>query len=143
MWALSASRCFVPDSLLVYPAPSYLLDGVAGDRWLAVGDAAAAYDPISSQGIHKPLSDGLQAAEAIAAVLEGDTQRLDEYRSSVAARFDNYLSVRNYFHGQEQRWPNSPFWPVTLYLLGYPTTVALWRPGHDGHLHPQISPQTV
>ena len=94
----------------VYPAPTYLLDAVAGDRWLAVGDAAAAYDPISAQGIHKALSDGLQAAEAIAAVLEGDTQQLDEYRSSVAARFDNYLSVRNYFYGQEQRWPNSPFW---------------------------------
>ena len=101
---------FVPDSLLVYPAHSYLLDGAAGDRWLAVGDAAAAYDPIAAQGIHKSLSDGLQAAEAIAAVLEGDTQRLDEYRSSVVARFDNYLSVRNYFYGLEQRWPNSPFW---------------------------------
>jgi flavin-dependent dehydrogenase len=50
--ALSGSH-FVEDSLVICPAPSFLLDYVAGDDWLAVGDAAAAYDPISSRGIHK------------------------------------------------------------------------------------------
>ena len=34
-----------------------------------------------------------------------DERGLDEYRSSVAARFENYRSVRNYFYGQERRWP--------------------------------------
>lgn len=107
---LLADCRFIEDSLLVCPTPSFLLDRVAGDRWLAVGDAASAYDPIAAQGIHKSLSDGLQAAEVIVAFLGGDAKPLDAYRSSVATRFEHYLNVRNYFYGLEKRWPDSPFW---------------------------------
>src|SRR5262249_20235739 len=49
----------IEGSSTICAAPSFFLDKVAADDWLAVGDAAAAYDPISSQGIHKALSDGI------------------------------------------------------------------------------------
>lgn len=101
---------FVENSLLVCAAPSFLLDRATGNGWLAVGDAAASYDPISSQGIYKALSDGLQMANVIGANLGENTDRLHEYQSSTTANFDAYLQNRNYFYGLENRWPNSPFW---------------------------------
>ena len=101
---------FVEDSQMTCAAPSFLLDKVAGDGWLAVGDAASAYDPISSQGIHKALSDGARAGGAIAACLGGSDVSLDEYQISVASRFQQYLENRNFFYGLEQRWPTSSFW---------------------------------
>lgn len=101
---------FVDDSQMTCAAPSFLLDVVAGNSWLAVGDAASAYDPISSQGIYKALSDGSRAGEAIAASLRGSDIRLGEYRLSIATRFQQYLENRNFFYGLEQRWPNSAFW---------------------------------
>jgi flavin-dependent dehydrogenase len=101
---------FIDDSQMTCAAPSFVLDKVAGDGWLAVGDAASAYDPISSQGIYKALSDGARAAEAIAASLRGDDLKLGEYQSSAAPRFQQYLGNRNFFYGLERRWPASAFW---------------------------------
>lgn len=101
---------FIPDSLIVRPAPSFILDQVAGDRWLAVGDAAAAYDPIASQGIYKALSDGLEAAEIAAARLGSEADLVDEYRESTAARFEDYLMIRNHCYHLEKRWADAPFW---------------------------------
>ena len=67
---------FIDDSQMTCAAPSFLLDEVAGDGWLAVGDAASAYDPISSQGIYKALSDGVRAGEAIAGSFGGNDAKL-------------------------------------------------------------------
>ncbi len=92
------------------PAPSFLLEQTAGNDWLAVGDAASAYDPISSQGIHKALSHGILAAEAIAALFAGNAQSLSQYHQAVVNGFESYLSNRNYFYRLEQRWGTSPFW---------------------------------
>ncbi len=92
---------------MVCTAPSFRLDRSAGNGWLAVGDAASAFDPISSQGIYKALWDGLKAAQAITA---GDNKALKEYDSFIASRFDDYLTQRNYFYHIERRWPASPFW---------------------------------
>lgn len=105
-----ADCSLIEDNLRVCTAPSLLLDNAVGDGWLAVGDAASTYDPISSQGIYKALSNGVEAAEIIAAFLVGDVERLSDYHSSVASRFEDYLANRNYFYGMEQRWSASPFW---------------------------------
>ncbi|NET55645.1 MAG: NAD(P)/FAD-dependent oxidoreductase [Symploca sp. SIO2E6] len=95
---------------MVCAAPSFQLDQTTGNGWLAVGDAASAFDPISSQGIYKALWDSLKAAQAIASYFQGDSRGLQEYESLIASRFDNYLTQRNYFYKMEQRWPTSPFW---------------------------------
>ncbi len=44
---------------------SYLGSSLAGDRWIAVGDAAAFLDPIFSTGVLLAMQAGLEAAEAI------------------------------------------------------------------------------
>jgi len=91
-------------------APSFVLDNACGEDWLAVGDAAAAYDPISSQGIYKALLNGLQAAEVIATWLGGDAGALGAYHALIVAGFADYLQNRNYFYELEQRWPSALFW---------------------------------
>jgi flavin-dependent dehydrogenase len=100
----------IEGSLQVCNAPSLLLDRAVGNDWLAVGDAASTYDPISSQGIYKALANGVQAAEVIAAFLAGDGEGLSDYQAAVASRFEDYLVNRNFFYGMEQRWSASPFW---------------------------------
>jgi FADH2-dependent halogenase len=44
---------------------SYLATRMSGDRWVAVGDAAAFLDPIFSTGVLLSMQAGLDAAEAI------------------------------------------------------------------------------
>jgi flavin-dependent dehydrogenase len=48
---------------------SYLATRMAGDRWIAVGDAAAFLDPIFSTGVLLAMQGGLEAAGAIDAGL--------------------------------------------------------------------------
>jgi flavin-dependent dehydrogenase len=83
---------------------------VAGDTWLVVGDAAAAFDPLSSQGVAWALESGLMAATAIDSRLRGDQQALAGYASEVKAEFARYLELRANYYDRERRWPNSPFW---------------------------------
>lgn len=101
---------FVPDSLVVCDAPSFVLDHVYGDDWLAVGDAASSYDPISSQGIFKALADGLSGGRAIAAHLRGNQHTLVEHQSRVERQFSEYEQQRAYYYDLERRWETAPFW---------------------------------
>ena len=101
---------FIEATQVTCTAPSFLLDTVVGDRWLAVGDAASTFDPISSQGIHKALADGRLAAQAAAACLHAGEDRLLGYQSAISSRFQQYCLSRSYFYGLEERWPASPFW---------------------------------
>lgn len=88
-----------------FPAPSYCLDLLHGDGWLAIGDAASACDPVTSQGIVKALADGMAAAGAIAG-----QATLGAVAQSVVLRHAQYLTQRRQYYGWEQRWPAAPFW---------------------------------
>jgi flavin-dependent dehydrogenase len=99
-----------PGPLQVRTAPSSALECPAGHDWLAVGDAAGACDPISSQGIYQALFDGGQAGAAIAARLAGETGSFEAYGLSRRGQFNEYLQLRNYLYDLEQRWPTAPFW---------------------------------
>lgn len=101
---LSEERVWVRTAL------SCRLDRASGHGWLAVGDAAAACDPISSRGIYQALQDGLRAAETIKAYLSGAAGAIEDYNAEIAARYEDYLGQRNYFYAIERRWPSAPFW---------------------------------
>jgi len=100
---------FLRGSLIIRAGVSFLLDRVAGARWLAVGDAAASYDPLASQGIQKALEGGIRAAKCVTAALSCADAGM-HYAASVAADFAEYTANRNHFYHQEQRWAESPFW---------------------------------
>ena len=69
---------------------SYLARAMAGDRWVAVGDAAAFLDPIFSTGVLLAMQGGLEAAGAIDAGLRaGDlsARRFEGYERVVRRRY--------------------------------------------------------
>jgi flavin-dependent dehydrogenase len=87
------------------------LERAAGDDWLAVGDAASMFDPLSSQGVLKALRSGVFASYAIGDwLVHGDRAGFDRYSRRVRDEFDAYLETRAKYYAQEQRWPDSPFW---------------------------------
>jgi flavin-dependent dehydrogenase len=89
----------------VRSAASGRLDRAAAEDWIAVGDAAAAYDPLSADGIYKALRGGLDAARCI---VEGAP--FAGHHDEVARSFAAYLQQRSDYYHREQRWPRSPFW---------------------------------
>ncbi|MFE1767973.1 FAD-dependent monooxygenase [Streptomyces angustmyceticus] len=92
------------------PAHSAHLDRVHGDGWTAAGDAAAAFDPLSSQGILTALYTGLSAGRAVHARLQGDRAALPRYAAQIATARAAYRHGHRTVHTQETRWPDQPFW---------------------------------
>ncbi|MFF3934828.1 FAD-dependent oxidoreductase [Streptomyces phaeofaciens] len=92
------------------PAHGAHLDRVHGDGWIAAGDAAAAFDPLSSQGILTALCTGLGAGRAIDAHLRGTPGALDAYTAEVTTARAAYRHAHGTAHNQESRWPDHPFW---------------------------------
>lgn len=97
--------------LQIYLAHSAFLEDPVGDGWLAVGDAAASYDPLSSSGIPKALYSGILGADAILGVLRRNTEAgATRYRIHCAESLRLYRETRTQYYRMERRWPNSPFW---------------------------------
>ena len=92
------------------PAHSQILDPVVGDGWLAAGEAAAGFDPLSSMGIGYAISSGIQAARVAASAMGGNTQHAAVYANDVNRHYRAYLERRRAYYRMEQRWPDSPFW---------------------------------
>jgi 2-polyprenyl-6-methoxyphenol hydroxylase-like FAD-dependent oxidoreductase len=99
-----------PQRIDIAPAGSTLLTHPTGDGWIAAGDAAACYDPLSSHGIGSALASGRSAARAVAATLTGDPTAFPAYRDHLLASYTHYLYTRHAYYTAESRWPETPFW---------------------------------
>ena len=97
-------------SLKASPALSSRLDRMSGPDWVAVGDAAMTYDPLTSQGIYKALATGALAGDAIAAALSGDREALSDYETRLSADYRDYERLRTHLYETETRWREHPFW---------------------------------
>ena len=86
------------------------LDAPLGDRWVAVGDAALSFDPLSSQGLVNALFTGLTAGRAVDRALDQDPVGLADYRSRLAGIERAYRRNREIYYAAEQRWADRPFW---------------------------------
>ncbi|WP_335935063.1 tryptophan 7-halogenase [Streptomyces sp. PTD5-9] len=95
------------------PAHGLRLTPTAGPGWVAAGDAALAFDPLSSQGILTALHTGARAGRTVADCL-ADERRTSAALADYTAFLDGiaaaYRKNHAYAYGQEQRWPLSPFW---------------------------------
>ena len=98
--------CTLECDLQIAAANSFVLRHSSGENWLAVGDAASAYDPLSSRGVYNALTSGLQAGDAILRHACGDDPgAITGYEGWTHARFGAYLKQRAFHYGREKRWP--------------------------------------
>ncbi|MBD9443955.1 NAD(P)/FAD-dependent oxidoreductase [Pseudomonas sp. PDM04] len=86
---------------------------VCGERWIRVGDAAMAVDPLSGNGIFQSLSSALQAPTVINTLLRKPeraalAQRFHQQR--VEQLFLRFARIGRDFYADEQRWREQPFW---------------------------------
>jgi flavin-dependent dehydrogenase len=102
------------------PANSQRIRDFCGDGWMAVGDAAQAYDPLSSQGIDKALKTGSHAGHMIhyaltdcpegAAGLGSHNAYIHQYDEQQHQLWQTYLSHRDFYYRAQPRWSDQPFW---------------------------------
>ncbi len=89
------------------------LKKTSGHHWLAVGDAALAFDPLSSQGIFFALYSGIKAAEVILGSLQNPNHRsaiLQDYEAKIDQVFAANKRARMHFYHSENRFPDQPYW---------------------------------
>ena len=86
------------------------LEPPAGDGWLAVGDAALAFDPISAQGLFNALHSGLSGAFAIDRFLNGDPLALEQYVAEWRDVLRANIRHQRDWYAAERRWCSNAFW---------------------------------
>lgn len=98
----------------IAPAQSQYCAEAAGSNWLAVGDAALAFDPLASQGLLNSLCTGLQGAEHVVAHLNGAEQALPAWARHVDGVRDAYSRNLAAYYAMERRWARESFWSRRL-----------------------------
>ncbi len=111
-------------------AASERLSQFSGQGWMAVGDAAQAYDPLSSQGIHKALTSGNFAGGMIHYALEENEKEgggkgskshacseldknniyIKRYVLEQERLWASYIKQHQYYYQNQPRWSDQPFW---------------------------------
>ncbi len=111
---------------------SYLATRMAGDRWLAVGDAAAFLDPIFSTGVMLAMQGGLEAAEVIDRALREDdvsAGAFTRYERGVRKRYHHFrrFAVGFYDPSFRELWYSRP--PlIGIYYAVVSVLAGNWRP---------------
>ena len=85
------------------------LDRYCGNHWMAAGDAAMSFDPVSAQGIPNALYTGIEAAKVVESDLIHQSGNHD-YQLKLSSIWNNYLVNCRSLYVQERRWLKSPFW---------------------------------
>lgn len=100
-----------PDGpLRIWGAASQQLTLVQDETWVAAGDAACSWDPLSSAGILKALRTGRLAAFVALDTLDGRPDTARRYASILQREHAAYRETRAWFYRQEARWRDAPFW---------------------------------
>jgi flavin-dependent dehydrogenase len=106
-----------PDELLQpikgADAGVHLGEPLGGPNWIAVGDAALSFDPLSSQGILFALYSGIRGAETVIHCLArpDSTDRFQsEYRQKVLQVYEANQRARRLFYSGERRYLASAYW---------------------------------
>lgn len=90
-------------------ANSTKLEQVAGLQWVAIGDAALSFDPLSSQGMYNAMASAMQLCTLL--LQYGFTETLQKIHTEQTERiWQHYLKHKIIFYQAETRWKNAPFW---------------------------------
>jgi flavin-dependent dehydrogenase len=98
-----------PVSLAAYPCESAILDTM-GAGWVAVGDAAASFDPLAAMGVLHAIRTGRSASEAITSYLQGADGALVDFGRAERSTFATYLRRWQRQCGLERRFSQHKFW---------------------------------
>lgn len=107
-------KFFPPDNfggnVCVREAGGSRLERFHGTSWVACGDAAVAFDPLSSQGIYSAMYSGITAARAIVASESGDGSALQRYEGRIEEIRRVYRGRLSGIYQLVTRWPQRLFW---------------------------------
>jgi flavin-dependent dehydrogenase len=94
----------------IWAACTQHLSVMQGDGWVATGDAACAWDPLSAAGILKALRNGRVAGFVARDHGLGRPDHAARYTHFVQREHADYRFARAWFYGQEGRWRSARFW---------------------------------
>ena len=92
----------------MHPAGTVQRADLYGDGWIAVGDAATSFDPLSSQGLVTGMVMAAHAGRLVGTDLVGTD--LAEWDRGYLDALTEHESLRTAMYSAEQRWPEAPFW---------------------------------
>jgi flavin-dependent dehydrogenase len=103
---------FIDDNLWIRPAGTHFNHFTHIKNYLPVGDAACAFDPISSMGLGFAMTSGCQVATIIgnSTSTNGFNTNSQTYQQDLARQFEQYLNLKLQFYNKEQRWSDVSFW---------------------------------
>ncbi len=88
-------------------AGSGRLKRIAGPGWVAVGDAAMSYDPLSAHGITLALRSGIDGARVL---LADSPAACSAYEQRLFRAYDAYHRECQRFYQEKIRYPDAPYW---------------------------------
>lgn len=101
----------------IVAANSTRLKQVNGQQWVALGDAAISFDPLSSQGMFNAMANALQLTDLLTEhqiISQPNSEKAQhfqkEYSEQINQIWKHYLHHKRLFYNQEIRWNNSEFW---------------------------------
>lgn len=98
-------------------ANSTRLEQVTGKQWVALGDAAMSFDPLSSQGMFNAMANAMQLQKLLInydfikdldSTKEQQFNRL--YENQLQQVWNHYIKHKNFFYSTETRWKEATFW---------------------------------
>ncbi len=100
----------IPSNVALFSAVTSVRNTVAADNWLAVGDAARSFDPLSGLGLCAAMRMAMQAAPVVVQLLEGEAAKARAYDRANSDSFLQYQETHRAYYGLERRWPEFEFW---------------------------------
>jgi flavin-dependent dehydrogenase len=85
----------------------------SGDGWLACGDAALSFDPVSGYGMLAAIHQGALASDCIAGAFEGRPTAPADYSGRLDRLRATYSRRHREVYRSERRWRSMPFWSST------------------------------
>ena len=83
------------------------LDQFSGPGWVAIGDAAMSFDPVTGQGLFKAMRSAMQVAQLIVSGSAADRVAFDSWNEQL---WQQFRRAQRDCYAQERRWPTAPFW---------------------------------
>lgn len=96
-------------SIRGFPAESSIRETLSGPGWVAIGEAAAAYDPLSGQGVVAAITKGSALARLVSQSTD-ISNAVARYAAAEREVFAQYTQVRQQIYARAARRFASSFW---------------------------------